>query len=205
MNNRPAKYMFFLSYAREDDRDSIRRFFNDLSSEIRSCAGLPPGTVVGFLDIERLELGTVWADELVSALAGTHTFVGLVSPRYVKSRPCGREWAIFADRLKGSRSNGRPPPRALFPLIWQPSESLHPVVAAHHFIYGNAPPAYLQAGLRQFVRQPRHRDVYFALLQDLAQRINRAASLDALPPSPQDIEFGDIPSAFHGPHPVNNA
>jgi FxsC-like protein len=185
---------FFLSYARSDDTPLIRDFFHDLSAEVRSYAGVSPGVPVGFLDRENLKLGQYWSEELISALLRTRTFVALASPRYLRSEPCGREWTVFADRVRAA-ALGQRAESAHMTLLWLP-----PPVLPHHMektLYdGDMPPVYGQAGLRQVIRLRTYQDDYFRLIADLAQRIVRAAQDIDIPRGPDNLSFDQIPHAF---------
>ena len=72
---------FFLSYARGDEDDLVRQFFNDLSVEVRVRAGLHRDAEVGFIDT-RTRAGTVRSLEIADALARCRSFIALLSPRY---------------------------------------------------------------------------------------------------------------------------
>ncbi|MFB9356850.1 TIR domain-containing protein, partial [Actinoplanes nipponensis] len=89
---------FFLSYARGRDDVYVHQFFQDLSQEVRALAGLGPEAEVGFLDHRSIQPGDVWPETLVDALSRCQAFLALCSPAYFLSEPCGREWAIFAER-----------------------------------------------------------------------------------------------------------
>jgi hypothetical protein len=109
---------FFLSYARGDDDVSVQRFFHDLSAEVRAHAGLSAGEEVGFFDVHSLEVGAAWSSRLVDALSRCQSFIALVSPRYLISEPCGREWMIFAERLRRYEREVGVSPSVLLPLLW---------------------------------------------------------------------------------------
>ncbi|GAA2690277.1 TIR-like protein FxsC [Actinoplanes palleronii] len=191
-------YYFFLSYARGDDRDSVKQFFNDLSAEVRSYAGLPPTSTVGFLDVE-MQVGESWARTLMSALGICRTFVALISPRYLISEPCGREWAIFSDRLSrledGDPSVDPPP---LIPLLWLPPPRLPAAIEARQYLNHGMPEAYGRTGLRQIIRLTRYRDDYLEMLARLAQQIVEVATSGRpVPTHPNPLPFEQVHSAFH--------
>ncbi|BCB82576.1 hypothetical protein Pflav_089860 [Phytohabitans flavus] len=114
---------FFLSYARGDDDLSVQKFFHDLSAEVRAHAGLASGEEVGFFDVHSLEVGASWSPRLVDALSQCQSFIALVSPRYLLSEPCGREWAVFSDRIRRYEREVGVTPSALLPLLWLPHPS----------------------------------------------------------------------------------
>lgn len=191
-------YYFFLSYARGDDRDSVKTFFNDLSAEVRSYAGLPTNRVVGFLDVE-MQVGEVWARTLMGALGSCRTFVALISPRYLLSEPCGREWTIFSDRLSVLEVEEPvvdPPP--LIPLLWLPPRQLPAVIEERQYLNHGMPEAYGRNGLRQFIRLQRYRDDYLEMLAHLAQQIVEAYDSERrVPKCPNTLTFSEVRSAFH--------
>jgi FxsC-like protein len=188
-------YYFFLSYARGDDRDSIEKFFQDLSIEVRSHAGLAPDTPVGFLDVH-VDVGTPWSHALMQALGQCQTFIALISPRYLLSEPCGREWAVFADRLRGLERGVADLP-ALLPLLWLPPQQLPEVVAARQYRNHHMPDAYDRTGLRQIIRLQRHHDDYLDLVNNLARQVVTVANTHQIPPSPEGLDFEQVSSVFH--------
>ncbi len=192
-------HYFFLSYARGDDWDSVKQFFDDLSAEVRSYAGLPTTRVVGFLDVE-MQVGEAWARTLVSALGNCRSFVALISPRYLTSEPCGREWTIFADRVSvlevGTPVIDAPP---LIPLLWLPPRQLPSVIEERQYLNHQLPEAYGRHGLRQIIRLQRYKDDYLEMLARLAQQIVTAYDSEPpLPKYPNNLTFAQIRSAFHG-------
>jgi FxsC-like protein len=191
----PARYHFFLSYARGDDDQFVRRFSEDLSAEIRDLAGLDADERVGFLDVSAIGLGDNWSRRLVDALSACHTFVALVSPRYLLSEPCGKEWAGFAQRLA---TDGHPGTRvaALLPLIWLPPRQLPGEVTRLRYAGEALPDEYHRIGLRQFLRLARHRDTYLEIVAELARHIVDAARQPAPPPLPAGTDFDALPNAF---------
>jgi FxsC-like protein len=154
---------------------------------------LPPDAVVGFLDVH-IEVGTPWSRALMQALGQCQTFVALVSPRYLLSEPCGREWTVFAERLEQSGMQDLP---ALLPLMWLPPLQLPEVVSARQYRNHNMPEAYDRTGLRQIIRLQRYRDDYLEMVNHLARQIVSIAVSRAVPPSHHELDFGQIPSVFH--------
>ncbi|GIH06953.1 hypothetical protein Rhe02_50200 [Rhizocola hellebori] len=188
---------FFLSYARGDDRQYIERLFTDLSAEVRSRAGLPANTTVGFLDVH-VQVGATWSSTLMTALATCATFVALVSPRYLVSVPCGREWTIFESRLHAMHRRGKPPPPALLPLLWDPPDEIPRVIGDRQYQNRNMPEAYDRTGLRQIMRLQRHHDDYWVLLGELARQIVSIANHHPVPHGPDDVDYHQVQSAFTG-------
>jgi FxsC-like protein len=196
----PARYHFFLSYARGDDDQFVRRFSEDLSAEIRVLAGLDADEQVGFLDVSAIGLGDNWSQRLVDALSACHTFVALVSPRYLLSEPCGKEWAAFSRRLAADGQAGTRVP-ALLPLIWLPPRRLPAEVTRLRYSGGALPDEYHRIGLRQFLRLARHRETYLEIVAELARHIVDAARQPPPPPLPPGTDFDGLPDAFRSAAP----
>jgi FxsC-like protein len=194
---RVHRHYFFLSYARGDDSDSVQRFYSDLSREVRERVGLPRGTEVGFLDTHGIETGVTSSAGLVESLATCGTFVALVSPRYLRSETCGREWSVFANRMARHTAYGQDPPTALLPLLWLPPPALPPVVEELQYSSYLLPPAYADKGLRQLIRLDRYRDQYHEFVDGLARQIIRTVESEQVPPAYPSLDLHLMPSAFH--------
>jgi FxsC-like protein len=207
LEERVEDYYFFLSYARGDDDVFIQQFFRDLSSEVRSHAGLRADKEVGFLDIHSIELGAAWNPRLSAALATCRAFVALCSPRYFVSEFCGKEWTVFAERLhEYERSNGLQPP-ALLPLHWTPQRWTPEVAAARQYNNDNLPMAYGRNGLRQLMRLQRHRDSYLEFVPELARQIVETAETHPLPHLRGIPDINAVANAFERtgqPNPSSN-
>jgi FxsC-like protein len=188
---------FFLSYARGDDDLYVQQFFRDLSAEVRSYAGLGADWEVGFLDTHSIEVGATWSQQLTNALATCQTFIALISPRYLVSEACGREWAIFADRVQAAASRSEDDrPAALLPVLWLPPRRAPQAVAALRYVSATHPEAYERSGLRQLLRLQRHRRDYLEFVSVLAQQIVQTAERSPLAPAAVP-PFEHVTSAFH--------
>lgn len=192
----PQECFFFLSYARGDDSDSIHRFYEDLCADVRDHAGVPRGAEVGFLDVHNIDIGATWNARLARYLAGCHTFVALVSPRYLRSDMCGREWAAFAGRLAQHTAPGGEPPPALMPLLWLPPPQLPAVVEELQYHNELLPTAYRDKGLRQMIRLDRYRNEYVELVDNLARQIVRTAEDAYVPPITPPHDLNRVRSVF---------
>lgn len=190
---------FFLSYARggPTDDDHMDTFFNDLSTEVRTLTGDDHHEVVGFHDSNNLRAGDAWPQELVEALATAWTFVPLCSPRYFRSSYCGKEWAVFAQRVAAYEAgHGRRAP-SIIPVFWVRTRMPDGLGNIQHRdpSFGEA---YEGDGLRELLRLDRRHD-YATFVRALALRIHRVASEFPLPPLPGRPDFHRVQSAFHGP------
>jgi len=187
---------FFLSYARGDDDTHVHQFFRDLSAEVRVHAGLGAGREVGFLDARSLEVGARWPSRLVDALSRCRSFVALLTPRYLVSGPCGKEWTIFAERVRRYERDVGISSSALLPLHWLPPPRLPDAVAALVYDHHSLPPAYQRAGLRQLMRLQRLRDHYLEFVSEFARQIVENAERHRLPPAPQGLNINHVSSVL---------
>jgi FxsC-like protein len=195
--DRAPRCYFFLSYARGDDSGSIQRFYNDLCRDVRDHAGLPRGTEVGFLDTHSMDLGVTWSARLMQDLARCGTFVALVSPRYIRSQMCGREWSVFANRMARHTAPSQDPPAALLPLLWLPPQTLPAVIEELQYSNDLLPPAYADKGLRQLIRLDRYRNEYVDFVDSFARQIVRTAEAEQVPKTSPALDIHQVPSAFH--------
>ena len=108
----------FASYARSAADESQTRFIEDVRARIVAEFKCRPDEAV-FVDRQTLQLGQDWEREIERALSVCKIFVALLSPGYVASDHCGREWGAFLERLEARA--GAPAP-LLLPVIWQPVE-----------------------------------------------------------------------------------
>jgi FxsC-like protein len=169
---------FFFSYTRANNDAYLRQFFEDLSVEIRAIRGLPSDEAVGYLDMRELELGEDWDASLVEALQTCKVVVALASPGYFKSEYCGREWALFRERIQPAVGVGNKPPPLLKPVVWVPFkiESLPDEVRSGQLTFGDPQALHNVKGFRYLLKQiQEHRTRYNDLVESLAQEIVAAA------------------------------
>ncbi|WP_422771802.1 TIR-like protein FxsC [Plantactinospora sp. WMMC1484] len=194
---------FFLSYAHggRDDQARVQRFFVDLSMEIGTLAGEDVGTPVGFHDGGALRLGDHWPRQLFEALCRAQTMIALFSPRYFRSDFCGREWAVFSERIRRWEQAAGPRQARLIPIFWVPT----PVPDFLGHIQHHDPrlgPAYEREGLRELLRE-NGRD-YDRFVLALARLVCEAVQQDRRLPEvdPGSVAQADlraVSSAFHPP------
>ncbi len=108
---------YFLSYSEDREfRGQVERFHHNLESEVRGLLGDTPGG--GFMDAVDIEPGERWRPLIWNTARRTACMIALYSPRYFGSDWCGREWAVFVDRMRRHvRQGGRA--RHLIILIWR--------------------------------------------------------------------------------------
>ncbi|MDG4833528.1 FxsC protein [Solwaraspora sp. WMMD1047] len=179
---------FFLSRAAGDDDSYALRFFRDLSATIREIADVAGD--VGFVEASDAGGRAPWSIAARDALTSCRTFVALCSPRYFLSERNGRQWWIFADRIRRyERATGQRPP-ALIPVLWSSAgEAEHPGGGDRRGELGNEP-------IRQLIRLRSRRPQYETYLAELAGRIMTCAETHPLPESEPDFDPDRIPNAF---------
>jgi len=114
------KYDIFVSYAHSDNEDGwIDSFVNILLSTYRKMTGVSPSI---FLDRESLITSDIWDKKIQSALRQSSIMVAVVSPSYILSEWCRKEWSIFVEREIEMRSEGVLPDEQglLFPILLYP-------------------------------------------------------------------------------------
>nr|BFE63854.1 hypothetical protein GCM10020063_083800 [Dactylosporangium thailandense] len=186
-------HYFFFSYARLDWNRHVERFFNELTAEIRSHAGVGGDVTIGFRDNVNIELGGAWESALMQALSDSATFVALCTPTYFKSLQCGREWSLFADRLSGFAAGERPP--VMLPLLWVRNTRLPAVAQQVQYATDHLGPRYPKDGLLNWFR----RGLYqrrAQLVEALAEHIIQVKERHSLPPLSPAERFESAISAF---------
>lgn len=136
------KVAFFLSYARKDI-DARRTEFDTFSKELDARVKVVTGDAAeGFWDA-KIEQGNDWQRRIDEALSRCIVFVALVSPNYLNSEECRREWDRFARRVSDRAGDG-----CLVPVIWVPSFGKLPhEVKTLQFARPNLGPTYVKKGL----------------------------------------------------------
>jgi len=88
-------YDFFISYAHDDNTANagwVHRFCDKLIARYRAQTGKKPDI---FLDRDGLNTGNVLSDRLQNALNESRIFIPVLSPTYLSSRWCRREFLHF--------------------------------------------------------------------------------------------------------------
>jgi CheY-like chemotaxis protein len=91
---------FYLSYARADFNQLIKRFFDDLVDTIRIRAGASVHQPIGFYEAKPQATNVEWTTASTEALQTSATLVSLLSPTYFRDERAGREWQIFEMRRR---------------------------------------------------------------------------------------------------------
>ena len=187
---------FFLSYARADEDGYVAKFFEDLAREVRRLSGRD-GDEAGFQDYASMRVGTMWAQELFSALNTAPTFVALCSPSYFTSEFCGREWALFAARVERYRQLYGQFPKALVPVIWVPARDIPETVRRLQLTDPEFGETYAREGVYHLLRLRKYRQDYLIFLRALANRLLEAVEPNSTPPLDARYPVASIESAFH--------
>jgi hypothetical protein len=201
-------YLFYISYAREDNTDGlVSKFYEDLSKDIAGKIAARPDEV-GFFDREMIEPGAMWDHKLVSALQQSAVFIAVYSPYYFQNKFCGREWAVFSSRIEAfvkSLLKSTYYPSLIFPVLWQNEHYVSPrmptalrEIQYKHMGFGKA---YDEHGLRVILRNKKFRDEYEDFISVLADLVIDAAQRNKMPALPNLPPFEEIIPAF----PVDDA
>ncbi len=203
-------YYFFFSYARANNDEFLRLFFNDLSGKICEKEGLDPEKakveyakpdkkMVGFFDQQDLELGAQWDTRLAQALQDSPVLVSIYSPAYFLSQYCGKEWEFFYRR----RSLHPALPPVIKPVIWVPLGPRHSPpakVGGPQYFVGDPRAVHNTEGLKKMRKQYANYEVaYDAFIEKLADEILDARYKLTLPPLNPLPLLSAIDSAFHPP------
>ena len=106
----------FASYAQRDYNKQLRKFVEDLATELDSQTVGDAATVV-FFDRKGVHAGEKWSDVIIDAVSETGVLVCLMTPRYFTRPWCGRELQTFLDRTSALPPHVKP--RFIFPIWWQ--------------------------------------------------------------------------------------
>ncbi|MGW0854706.1 TIR-like protein FxsC [Streptomyces sp. NPDC002690] len=195
---------FFLSYARTPRYGGgepdiwVERLFADLCGHVMAMTGLPAGTSPGFMD-RQTRPGEIWPpDRLGEMLADCRVFVPLISPRYVASEMCGKEWHAFEQRTIHHRARSNQPVEAIVPALWVPVEfgQLPRVVERLQFAHRDFGERYVTDGLFGLIKLRLFAEEYERAVYELAKRIVTVAETGGLEPSRVVPDLRLLPSAF---------
>lgn len=194
----------FLSYSRRDDgrHGLVKVLIDDLVDEIVRITGWPDREVV-YRDVH-VPLGEDWSATLLDALRTCDVFVPLLSPLYLLSEYCGKEWWLFERRVRRhvERYGSRPP--VVIPILWEaPSEQfvVPEVVRRIQYLDRDTAGAYGGTGLRRLVAHPGRgeKERYVAAVHLLAGRIAAVADRRALDVGDEEWDIAAAKNAFERP------
>lgn len=209
-------YWFFFSYAHADYDDYLGMFYRDLEKEVRSLTGYPLSGI-GFLDRKDIEHGATWDAALEAGLQNCKVFVPLYSPSYFRAEYCGKEFAVFRERLHNHlRQSGAPVADPLIlPVLWNPENNVLPkiptVINKIQYNHGSYPAEYLSEGVLQMVRlgvssTSKYYNEYLDFVRKFANTIYTTANNLTLPPQPAALtSLEKVTSLFSTTNPVATA
>lgn len=91
-----SDFEIFCSYAHDDNDDGwVESFIATLTKTYRKLTGQAPKV---FMDRESILTADVWEMKIRSALEGCRVLIAVVSPSYIRSEWCLREWTMFSHR-----------------------------------------------------------------------------------------------------------
>jgi FxsC-like protein len=197
-------FRFFFSYSWKNRGEPLKRFFKDLTEQVRKLVG---GTAdyVAFRDRITMESGTDWPAGILDAMATSQVLVYLLSSDYIQSEFCGKELQAFLERVAEFKTLNKDAPTPLFiqPVIWvplitadlpQPLGRIQPEDDAF-------PADYAKRGLESLAKR-RDKTAYNSVVETLAYRIVTAAAGDRLPILTKYTSHEQIPNAFVAQEPA---
>src|SRR5688572_19336018 len=186
------RYLFFLSYAREDNNTDglVKKFYEDLCKDIAGKIATSPKDV-GFFDGAEIEPGLDWDQKLASALQQSSVFIAIYSPYYFQKKFCGKEWTVFRSRVEAyakSLPNGAEIPGLMFPVLWQKEDyvlpRIPPPLGKIQYKFDDYGKAYAEQGLRVMLRNKKFKQQYDDFIPVLADKMIEAAQRHKLPVLP---------------------
>jgi FxsC-like protein len=181
----------YVSYARADMDVYLQRFCDDLARRVEALTAAESDRTI-FFD-RSLERGRPWPDMVANALAKSRMMVAIISPGFIRSDYCGKEWQVFSERADlASR-----PTSAILPVVWVPLRLIGPLPSAisHINLFGHdVPDAYREKGLSYLVRL--RRGQYYDLIGQLAQELVAWHREAPLPPLKELPRFDSVVNAF---------
>ena len=209
------KYWFFFSYSHSDSTEYLQRFYDHLSERVSALAGLNKQEISfaddkkpGYIDRERITHGKVWDTSLEDGLRNCSVFVPIYSASYFNSEYCGKELAVFRQRVHDHfKEQGQTVTDALIlPVLWTPKKNVEEVLPGTinkiQFTQGSYPVEYTNEGVLSLLQlgvteQGEYWVPYRKLLSQLAQNIVAAANAVQLQPAKTSLQpLAEVTSAF---------
>jgi FxsC-like protein len=205
-------FWFFFSYAHADDTEFLRKFYKDLNSEVRQLVGVP-NEEVSFFDRNSISHGSTWDATLETGLKNCRVFVPLYSPSYFESLYCGKEFAVFRERLHAQLTSqgSQIADPLILPVLWNPEKnvlenlpaSIDKIQYTDDDLKNGYPAEYKDAGVSQLVRlgitpSSKYYDQYWDFIRKFANNVKRAANNLQLKPSTTLTALDKVASIFAG-------
>ncbi len=211
------EHAFFFSYARRDwdashvrdplspayGKNLIDALFEDLRGRVQGKLGCRLEHS-GYRDQNELQEGEIWSEQLATAVCRSKVLVALLTPNYLRSLSCGREFAVFLRRYELLDLRGINKFYHILPIYWESSTHCAP-----HFpektrkFFRDVQQT--RAGLpKRYPAIIGYRDTWETgaqsdhtkILVAAAERIVAMINDCVLPPLVGFDRFGDLPSAF---------
>lgn len=194
---------FFFSYAHANAENSVyvTKFFKELCREVADLTG-EPAEEVGFRDTSGIHLGEAWPVELVEALSTCQAFVALYSPDYFDSETCGKEWAVFAGRVRTyqERSALVKRPALILPVLWIEPRRDQTVPREVQYTHEEFGRLYAERGLKQLMALGA-RSEYRRFVAEFARRLVEVTTRHPLSMLDAPPALRTVRSAFLGEGP----
>jgi len=206
---------FFFSYAHADSNPYLQRFYDELSEEVRVLTTVPKKEInftdrthVSFIDRDAISHGEMWDAVLQDGLNTCQVFIPLYSPSYFRSEYCGKEMAVFWERMNRHLKTQQLPASAcvILPVLWthekNVKESLPTVLGGIQYGHGSYPKEYWEYGAMQLVKlSANEKDEFYTpytkLIGQLANSIVAAANHVGLQPCTTPLTpLSDVTSIF---------
>ena len=190
-------HVFFTSYARDDnDEQKLASAVKRIEKRVRAMMGVDEDVQIAFFDGNSIETGQQWKERLGDALRETKIIVCMLSPRYVNSAFCAKEFEVFRRRLAAA---AQPQKIVVVPVVWEPG-SLPEALLEFQFRDDRLPPEYgTTVGLSQITRLRSQVEKLDDVIEVIAEIINKADRDAALPAWVDELDFDELPSFVHSP------
>lgn len=192
-------HVFFTSYARDDnDEQKLASAVKRIEKRVRAMMGVDEDVQIAFFDGNSIETGQQWKERLGDALRETKIIVCMLSPRYVNSAFCAKEFEVFRRRLSAAAERDRHK-IVVVPVVWEPG-SLPEALLEFQFRDDRLPPEYgTTVGLSQITRLRSQVEKLDDVIEVIAEIINKADRDAALPAWVDELDFDELPSFVHSP------
>lgn len=155
-----------------------------------------------FRDYKSLPFGGEWSKDLAAAVVVAETYLCLVSPTYLNSPWCGREFEIALNRLNSWQQSaaGSREGRFIFPVRWEQfpnPDKIHPKLDKFLHKNDDFPKIYQKESLQKLASLRKNRDNFNLFVDALAEEIATILNnTHKLPAAPAITDFEKISSAF---------
>ncbi|HEX9983885.1 MAG TPA: toll/interleukin-1 receptor domain-containing protein [Thermoanaerobaculia bacterium] len=193
-----STHVFFASYDRDDNDEEEAHLANAIrriEKRVSSLLGADAAAEIAFFDTNSIKTGQQWEEKLAEGLRGTKVLVCMCSPRYVNSRFCAKEFAVFQKRIQEAQSHSM----AIVPIVWERG-NFPSAILEYQLNDARLPPAYgVTLSLSQFSRLKSQKDNLSDIIEVLAEIIKDAVVSSDLPPYPHPIRFDELSPFVQNP------